>query len=312
MPPPGNAGRRWPCSTAPSRSAPDCAKAWAGAGLALQALDRPGEATAALCRARLLDPALAPARNALGTLFLARGLMAEALAEFIAATEAAPGWWMPWVNLGLAFQRAGDAAAALAPLHHATTLAPGNAEAWQGLGTALQMLHRDRDAEAALRRALALDPQHLLAQANLGRTLRAQNRLEEAAAAYQAALALRPDHAETRWNLAVTDFLRGDWAAAWEGAEWRWRVPGFPARPRGFAQPLWRGEPAPGRTLLLHAEQGFGDTLMMLRYLPLAAASGARLLLELPPALLPCATGLPAEIIAEGSPLPPSTCIARC
>ncbi|RYI99449.1 MAG: hypothetical protein EON47_16760, partial [Acetobacteraceae bacterium] len=110
--------------------------------------------------------------------------------------------------------------------------------------------------------------------------------------------------AETRWNLAVTDFLRGGWAAAWDGAEWRWHVPGFPARPRGFAQPLWQGEPAPGRTLLLHAEQGFGDTLMMLRYLPLAAASGARLLLELPPALLPLAADLPAEVIPEGTPLP--------
>ena len=284
--------------------APGCAQAWAGAGLALQALGRPGEATAALCRARVLDPGLATARNALGTLFLGRGLAAEAKGEFTAAIRAAPGWWMPWVNLGLLAQRTGDAAAALAPLHEATRLAPGCAEAWHGLGTALQLLGRDGEAEAAHRRALALDPRHLLARANLGRALRAQNRLEEAAAAYHAALALRPDHAETRWNLAVTDFLRGDWAAAWEGAEWRWRVPGFPTRPRGFAQPLWQGEPAPGRTLLLHAEQGFGDTLMMLRYLPQAAASGARLLLELPAALLPLAAGLPAEPVAEGSPLP--------
>lgn len=285
--------------------APDCAYAWAGAGLALQALDRPGEATAALCRARVLDPSIAPARNALGTIFLARGLIAEALAEFTAATKAAPGWWMPWVNLGLVAQHAGNAAGALSPLRHATTLAPDKAEAWHSLGTALQLLHRAPEAEVALRRALELDPQHLLAQANLGRALRAQNRLEEAAAAYHAALALSPDHAETHWNLAVANFLRGDWAAAWDGAEWRWRVPGFPARPRGFPQPLWQGEPAPGRTLLLHAEQGFGDTLMMLRYLPLAAAaSGARLVLELPPALLPLAAGLPAEVIPEGTPLP--------
>ena len=284
--------------------APDTAKAWAGAGLALQALDRPGEALAALCRARMLDSALAPARNALGILFLKRGLAAEALAEFTAATRAVPGWWMPWVNLGLLAQRAGHPAAALVPLRHATTLAPECAEAWHSLGTALQLLHRDTEAEAAHRCALALDPGYLLANANLGRALRAQNRLDEAAAAYHTALALRPDHAETRWNLAVTDFLRGDWAAAWEGAEWRWRVPGFPARPRGFAQPLWQGEAASGRTLLLHAEQGFGDTLMMLRYLPLAATSGARLLLELPAALLPLATGLPAEAILEGTALP--------
>ncbi|MDB5371862.1 MAG: hypothetical protein JWP04_504 [Belnapia sp.] len=289
--------------------APDYAPAWTGAGLALAALGRVGEAFAALCRARFLDPRLAATRNALGNILVTRGLLAEAAGEFAAATEATPGWWMPWVNLGLVAQHQGRPAAALAPLDHATALAPAEPETWHCLGTALQLLGRDAEAEAVLRRAIALDPRHLLAHANLGRALRAQNRLDEAAAAYAAALAIRPDHAETHWNLAVANFLRGDWAAGWDGAEWRWRVPNFPARPRGFAQKLWQGEAAPGKTLLLHAEQGFGDTIMMLRYLPLAAASGARLLLEVPaellPVVVPWAAGLGAAVIAAGTPLPP-------
>jgi Flp pilus assembly protein TadD len=286
--------------------APDTAQAWAGAGLALQALGRPGEARAALWRARFLDPALAPARNGLGTLLLAQGLVVEAKAEFVAATAAAPGWWVPWVNLGLAAQRAGRAEQGVAPLEHAATLAPAEAEVWHSLGTALQLLHRDAEAEAMHRRALAIDPRHMLASANLGRALRAQGRIAEAAASYTAALALRPDHAETRWNLAVADLLRGEWAAGWEGAEWRWQVPGFPARPRGFAPPLWQGGPIEGRTILLHAEQGFGDSIMMLRYVPLVAARGAWVLLEVPPPLLGLlqASGLPAELIATGDPLP--------
>lgn len=284
--------------------APDEARAWAGAGLALRALGRPGEALAALCRARFLDPVLAPVRTGIGSILLDRGLAAEAEAEFAAATEAAPGWWVGWTNRGLALQHRDRAEEALAPLRHATGLAPDQPEAWRSLGTALLLLGRTEEAEATLRRALSLDPRHALAQSNLGWALRRQNRLEEARAAYRNALAAAPDHAETRWNLAVTDLLAGDWATGWEGAEWRWQVPGFPARPRGFAQPLWAGEAIEGRTLLLHAEQGFGDSIMMLRYLPLVAARGARVLLELPAPLLPLAAALPVEVITAGTPLP--------
>jgi Flp pilus assembly protein TadD len=284
--------------------APEEAKAWAGAGLALQALGRPGEAMAALCRARFLEPGLAPARTGIGGILLDRGLAAEAEGEFAAATEATPGWWVGWTNRGLALQHCGRSEEALVPLRHATSLAPDQPETWHSLATALLLLGRMEEAEAALRHALSLDQRYGLAYCNLGWALRGQNRLEEARSAYRAALAVAPDHAETRWNLAVTDLLAGDWTSGWEGAEWRWHVPGFPARPRGFTQPLWNGEALEGRTLLLHAEQGFGDSIMMLRYLPLIAARGARVLLELPAPLLPLAAGLPAEAIAAGTPLP--------
>jgi Flp pilus assembly protein TadD len=292
--------------------APDEAKAWAGAGLALRALGRPGEAMAALCRARFLDPGLAPARIGIGGLLLDRGFAAEAEAEFAKAIEAAPDWWVGWTNRGLALQRLGRAEEALAPLRHATSLAPDQPEAWHSLATALLLLDRMGEAEVALRRAVAIEPRYALAYTNLGWSLRGRNRLDEARAAYRTALSIAPDHAETRWNLAITDLLAGDWASGWEGAEWRWRVPGFPARPRGFTQPLWNGEPIAGRTLLLHAEQGFGDSIMMLRYLPLVASHGARVLLD---CRHRCCRWLPACRRRPSPPVvpcPASTCTARC
>ena len=286
--------------------AADAAEAWAGQGIALQALGRRVEAEAALRRALALGPKLASARNALGTLLLAERRLAEAAEEFAAAAAAAPGWWAPAANLALAAQRQGRAAAALAAADRATALAPHQPAAWHILGTVLQQLHRPAEAEAAYRRGLALAPGDAAAHGNLGRALRDQGRLAAAAECYDRALALRPDHAETRWNRAILDFLRGDWAAGWEGAEWRWHVPGFPSPRRGFRQPLWLGEVAAGRTLLLHAEQGFGDSLMMLRFVATAAARVGRVVLELPGPLLRLAraSALPAELVEAGAPLP--------
>ena len=100
---------------------------------------------------------------------------------------------------------------------------------------------------------------------------------------------------------------RGDLAAGWDEYEWRWKTPQMVNYQRGFAQPLWLGEPAEGRTLLIYAEQGFGDTLQFCRYVPMAAERGARIILEVPRHLFRLMHSLPGvtQVVAHGETLPP-------
>src|SRR5690606_23047052 len=95
-------------------------------------------------------------------------------------------------------------------------------------------------------------------------------------------------HASAHWNLADALLLTGDFARGWREYEWRWKLPRNAARSRGFPQPPWTGEGTlEGRTILLHAELGLGDTLQFCRYVPEVAARGARVVLEAQPPLLP-------------------------
>jgi Flp pilus assembly protein TadD len=287
--------------------APRNAAAQALAGLALQALGRSGAAMARLRRSLLLDATSPQVRNALGIELLARSLPADAAAMFRAAAELAPAWLPAVLNLALAEQLLGLRSAALASFARAVELGPEVAECWNGLGTALQAVDRIEEAIFAHQRAVALRPDFPEAKCNLGRALRQAGRLAEAVEQYDAALAARPDYPEAHWNRALLNLLRGRFAEAWEDHEWRWRIPGFPTRRRAFARPLWNGEPLVGRRILLHAEQGFGDTIQFLRYVPLVALRGARVILELPRELERLAhgvEGVDALVVQGGGDLP--------
>lgn len=102
----------------------------------------------------------------------------------------------------------------------------------------------------------------------------------EAAGCYERAVKLRPELAEARYNLAVARLKLGDYERGWRDYEWRWKVRGFPARQRVCVQPLWDGGPLVGRTILLHAEQGLGDTMQFIRYVDLVAMKGGRVVVE--------------------------------
>lgn len=184
---------------------------------------------------------------------------------------------------------------------------PDFAEAANNRGVSLMNLERPDAALVSIERALALKPVYPFAVYNRGNALRDLGRYAEALESYAQAQQLAPGYARAYWNEALCRLMIGDFAEGWRKHEWRWQTDTFTSPYRNFAQPLWLGQPLAGATLLLHAEQGFGDTVQFCRYTEAVAARGARVVLEVQPALVTLLGTLPgvAHIVAHGDPLPP-------
>ncbi len=164
--------------------------------------------------------------------------------------------------------------------------------------------------EAALvryERALAVAPRTLELHVNKGTALRALNRFDEALKSFSAAAAIDPKRAEPHYNASLVRLCLGEFKTGWKDYEWRWRKADWADSLRHLFAPLWLGkEPLAGKTVLLHAEQGFGDTLQFVRYVPLVARRGANVVLEVQPPLkkfLRCVDGA-EQVIARGDALP--------
>jgi Flp pilus assembly protein TadD len=274
-------------------------------------LHRRGQFQAAECTYReaiRLRPGHAETWSNLGLALTAQRRLADAEACQQHALRLAPDHAEAHNNLGLAQYEQGRVAEAENSFRGALRLRPGFGNAMMNLGTALQSLNRLAEAEACYHQSLALgaDPAKVLN--NLGVILQEQGRPDAALAACRDALALTPDSSDARTNLALGLLLRGEYEAGWRAYEARWQVASMAAAARSFAQPQWTGaDDLAGRTILLHAEQGFGDTLQFCRYAPLLAQAGARVLLEAPAALCRVLSTLygVTEVIPAGQALPP-------
>jgi Flp pilus assembly protein TadD len=277
--------------------------------VALQGAGRTVEAEARYREVLTLDPNLADAHNNLGGALRAQGRGIEAEAAYRAAVALAPQ----------------------SPIFH------------DNLGIALDDLGRRPEAEASFRAALALDETYVDARHNLGKTLHAQGRLDEAGSVlqealrrrqddprilndmgvllhelgrhadaemvYRTALSLSPDDADLHYNLGLALLVTGHLREGWSEYHWRWKTEGYRVRQRGFTQPEWDGAPLPGGRLLVHAEQGLGDTLQFCRLAPLALARlgpGASLTFEVHRPLVSLLRDQwpGVEIVGRGDPLP--------
>lgn len=232
-------------------------------GLEARARGRADWALTLLRRAAEAEPERADILCDLGNALKAMGRHAEAVACHEAVVALAPDAAPAYANLGAALNAAGDHDAAIACYQRALARWPQQAELHYNLGGALAAARRFADAEAAYRAALDRNPDHLRAYVNLGAVLRDQGKLNEAIAALRVAVARAPADADAHWNLALALLTAGD-DAGWAEYEWRRRIPDF-AMPR-LPMPAWDGAPLAGRRLLVHAEQGLGDTLQFARY----------------------------------------------
>ncbi len=274
---------------------------------ALNALGRHDAALAAANRALALKSGFVDALNNRGLALAGLNRPDEALATFEKALAARPDFPEAWSNRSCALRDLGRPEEAVASCDQAIALRPSYAEAWSNRGNALSDLNRPLDAQASYERALASSSALADAWNNLGLTFVDMNRHAEALACYERALAMAPDSAETHWNRALCMLQTGELAAGFAEYEWRWKRKRIAAGMRAFDAPLWLGEtPLDGKTILLHAEQGLGDTLQFCRYAALVAAKGARVVLEVQSELVRLLDGLEgvAELVASGDPLP--------
>ncbi len=237
----------------------------------------------------------------------AEGRHVDAAAAYLRAVRHDPGFAAGWVNLAGRLQVLGETQAALEAACMAVRTGPALAEAHHVLGTVLHDLGAFRDAVRCYRRALAQGGGarfRAAALTNLGRSLEAEGDFTAAIAACDAAIALDSEMAEPRLGRATALLAAGDFRRGWPAYAARWRLPG--ASPPRMAMPLWCGEAVRGKTVLLHAEQGLGDTLQFARFATRVAARGARVVLMVQPALVRLLRGLEGveRVLALGEAWP--------
>ncbi|WBL82159.1 tetratricopeptide repeat protein [Bradyrhizobium xenonodulans] len=257
-------------------------------------------------RAIALVPDNAPALRLLGLVLHEAGHLPEAAEIYRRSFAQDSSDHVIASNLGACLSELGALDEAIASCEHALLLKPDHAPAWTNLGIIFEKQERVDDAVAAHRCAVVSDPAYAKGHANLAVALRNAGEIDEALAVSHRAVALDPEQPLAQYNHAHFLLMNGDFANGFEAYRWRRKCKTLSDGDPSFTEPEWQGEPLNGRTLLLFAEYGLGDALHFVRYLPMAAARGGQIILQVQPALASLLRQLPdVTVIARGEPLPP-------
>jgi len=289
------------------RITPQSAKAHFCLGNCCQQLKRMAEAKAFYRSAIAIDPADAPPYLNLGAILVEENHAEEAITLYHALLQKKPGHPNTHVNLALALsaqQRFAEAIdTQMAALGHPET----DPTAFSNLSTFHNALDQVDQALAWAQKAVALQPDFAEAQVNVAYALHCLGREEASLAAYERAIAIAPDFADAHWGRALGLLSLGRYPEGWDAYEWRWKMKDMAGNRKHFAQPAWNGAPAPGKTLLLYAEQGLGDTLHFVRYAEEVARRCGQVVLLCQPPLKNLLRGAPgvAQVVADGESLPP-------
>jgi tetratricopeptide (TPR) repeat protein len=290
------------------RIQPNFAGAHNNLGLALTDLGQMDDALAHFREAVRLNPNYAPGYNNLGIALYQRHKYDEAIDCYRRALQIDPRSAEIHNNLGNVLREQGKLPEAIERFQEALRLKPAYPEAHSNLGAALRNLGRLEEALAATREALRLQPDYAEAHCNLANIYRDRGEHDAASKHYDEAVRIRPPYASAHFNRSMLWLLQGDFARGWPEYEWRWQHPGMLRR--SFAPPQWTGVPLEGRTILLHAEQGHGDTLQFIRYAQLVKEQGGRVIVECHPLLVDLLRYTPGvdEVVAVGEALPSFDC----
>jgi tetratricopeptide (TPR) repeat protein len=284
------------------------AEALANLGMVFHARGELEKALSTYDEALAIKPGHPDVHNNRGNTLNSLGRRDAALMSFDQALAARPDYVAALYNRGTTLIELGRHGEALASFDAALKFAPNHAESLCHRGNALLRLGRLAEAEASYAVAARVAPNNPLILHNHALALRHTGRPREALQRAEEALRLRPDYAPARFEQSLALLALGDLRRGFAAYEARWDTNEFLPQRRGLSAPLWLGQAdLNGKTILLHAEQGFGDTLQFVRYVPLVARTGARIVLEVQPDLKPLLSGIEgaSSVIARGETLPP-------
>jgi len=277
-----------------------------GRGYILRGLGRLEEALAAYDKATLINPESADTHRSRGDMLSGMGRMEEALIAYRQAIQINPEDSNTHCNCGVALSMLGRMEDALVSYRKAIRINPAFVRAYNNYGNALRALHRLEESLAAFEQALHISPQCGETHRNRGAALDALGRAEEALIAYEQAIRINPEDAKAHHFYAMSLLLMGDFQRGWKEYEWRWKDKDYTTPHRNFNRPLWNGESLHGKTILLHAEQGLGDTLQFIRYVSYVAQAGGRIVVECQKACIKLLSDIEEIdlLVQQGEPLP--------
>ncbi len=283
---------------------------WSNRANVLHALKRSDEALQGYQRAVSIDPQHLQAWHNLAACQREFKRWPEALAALDQVLRIQPGHLDALSNRAQVLRQLKRPFEALGAFDRLIAIQPRQEQHHTHRGLVLADLGRIQDALHSFDTALGLNPRYALAHYNQGLCLQRVNRLDEAIAAYDRAIESDPQFLDAHWNRALTLLLAGRLAEGWPAYECRWQKPEVQSFIRHDRNRLWTGQGGwpgiAGKTLLLQAEQGLGDTLMFCRFAPLLAQQGVSVVLEVQPELRSLmAHSFPGlVVIAQGDPVP--------
>ena len=273
---------------------PDYAEAYHNMAIALLTQRRYAAAVQQCRKAVSLKPDYAEAYNTMGFALEKQQRYAEAIESYEQAVRLKPDYAEAHNHLGVVLNKLGRSVEAIESYRLALRADPDYAEVYNNLGIALKDREQFAEAIRNFEQALRLDPDFAEAHYNLANSLRDQGRCAEALAGYKRAVQLKPDYAEAHWNMSLTFLLSGDFEEGWKRYQWR-RIadPKTRSHCERSGRRRWAGESFAGRRLFVHCEQGLGDNIQFIRYLPMIKARGGSVFLETLKPLIGLLRGFP-------------------
>jgi len=256
----------------------DYVDAYYNLGNVFKAQHKPEKALDCFKKAITLKPDYAIAHCNLGSVLQELGKIDEAISSYKTATTLKPDYAMAYCNLGTAFQELGKIDEAISIYKKALSFKPDFVMAYCNLGSAFQELGLLNEAKTCYEKAIMLSPDYAMAYSNLGSIHQEFSNIGDAIENYDRAIALNPDDPTAHKNRSIALLLQENFTEGWPEYEWRLQTKTHSLR--DFRKPRWNGSPLNGKTILVHAEQGFGDTIQFVRYLPMVKARGGHVILE--------------------------------